>query len=118
MHWRTLVVRQLLTVLVSPLCFCSYGFAQSEPSARATAPIDLTGYWVTIITPDWRDRMVTPAKGDYLSVPITAAAKKVADAWDPAKDEAAHEQCKSYGAPALMATPTRLRTSPGRTPTL
>jgi hypothetical protein len=53
--------------------------------------------------------MVTPAKGDYAGIPITIEAKKVGDAWDPAKDEAAGEQCKSYGAPALMAVPTRLR---------
>ncbi len=97
-----------LAAFVSSLCFCSCGFAQSELDARAAAPIDLSGYWVTIITPDWRERMVTPAKGDYLAVPINAAAQKVADAWDPARDEAAGEQCRSYGAPALMATPTRL----------
>ncbi len=36
------------------------------------------------------------------------AARKVADAWDPAKDEAAGEQCKSYGAPALMSVPGRI----------
>jgi hypothetical protein len=77
-------------------------------SAKASAPIDLTGYWVAEITEDWRWRMVTPAKGDYQSIPITAAAEKIADAWDPAKDEAAGEQCKSYGAPALMRAPTRL----------
>ena len=71
-------------------------------------PIDLTGYWVSIVTQDWRWRMVTPAKGDYLGIPINADAKKVADAWDPAKDEAAGEQCKSYGAPALMSVPGRL----------
>ena len=53
--------------------------------------------------------MVTPAKGDYASIPITLEAKKAGDNWDPAKDEAAGEQCKSYGAPALMAVPTRLR---------
>src|SRR6185295_10523657 len=56
-----------------------------------------------------RWRMVTPAKGDYGSIPITLEAKKVGDSWDPAKDEAAGEHCKSYGAPALMAVPTRLR---------
>src|SRR5262245_43501648 len=84
------------------------GLAQRAPSAREAAPADFTGYWVTIITPDWRQRMVPPAKGDYLAVPITAAAQKMADAWDPAKDEAAGQQCKSYGAPAIMATPTRL----------
>jgi hypothetical protein len=79
------------------------------PTARASAPIDLTGYWVSVVTQDWRWRMVTPAKGDYASIPITIEAKKVGDAWDPAKDEAAGEQCKSYGAPAIMAVPTRLR---------
>ncbi len=78
-------------------------------SAREAAPIDLTGYWVSVVTQDWRWRMVTPAKGDYGSIPITLEAKKVGDSWDPAKDEAAGEHCKSYGAPALMAVPTRLR---------
>jgi hypothetical protein len=80
----------------------------TSTTAKAAAPIDLTGYWVSVVTQDWRWRMVTPAKGDYQSVPITVEAKKVGDAWDPAKDEAAGEQCKSYGAPALMAIPTRL----------
>jgi hypothetical protein len=77
-------------------------------AAKAIAPIDLTGYWVSVITQDWRWRMVTPAKGDYESIPITLEAKKAGDAWDPAKDEAAGEQCKAYGAPALMGMPTRL----------
>jgi hypothetical protein len=80
-------------------------------TARVDAPIDLTGYWVSVVTQDWRWRMVTPAKGDYASIPITLEAKKAGDTWDPAKDEAAGEQCKAYGAPALMAVPTRLRIS-------
>ena len=78
---------------------------------RAAAPVDLTGNWVSIVTQDWRFRMVTPAKGDYQGVQMTPAARKVADSWDPASDEAAGEQCKSYGAPALMAVPGRLRIS-------
>jgi hypothetical protein len=76
--------------------------------ARAVAPIDLTGYWVSIVTEDWRFRMITPQKGDYASVPLNAEARKVADAWDPAKDEAAGNQCKAYGAAALMRIPGRL----------
>ena len=52
--------------------------------------------------------MVPPAKGDYQGLQITPAARKVADAWDPARDEAAGEQCKSYGAPALMSVPGRI----------
>jgi len=83
--------------------------ARPTPTAKVAAPIDLTGYWVAVVSQDWRWRMVTPAKGDYASIPITAEAKKVGDAWDPAKDEAAGVQCKAYGAPALMAVPTRLQ---------
>ncbi len=84
------------------------GAPPPSPAPRATAPIDLTGYWVAIISEDWRWRMITPAKGDYPSIPMTLAAQKVADAWDPAKDEAAGEQCRAYGAPGLMRGPTRL----------
>jgi hypothetical protein len=78
------------------------------PDPKAAAPIDLTGYWVSIVTEDWRYRMVTPAPGDYESVPMTPAAIKLADTWDPAKDEAAGEQCKSYGAPAILRVPEHL----------
>ena len=81
------------------------------PTAKAMAPIDLTGYWVSIVNEDWRFRMVTPTPGDYEGVPMNAASKQVADTWDPAKDEAAGEQCKVYGAPALLRVPGRLRFS-------
>jgi len=79
------------------------------PTPQAGAPIDLTGNWVAVISEDWRWRMVTPAKGDYASIPLTQAGKDAADLWDPAKDAAAGEQCKSYGAAGLMRAPTRLR---------
>ena len=75
---------------------------------KAIAPIDLTGYWVSIVSEDWRYRMVTPAKGDYQAVPMTTDAVKVADAWNPAADTAAGNQCKSYGAPAIMRVPGRV----------
>jgi len=77
-------------------------------AARAQASIDLTGYWVSFVTEDWRYRMLTPPKGDYAAVPMTPDARKIADAWDPAADEAAGNQCKSYGAAAIMRVPTRL----------
>ena len=87
------------------------GPAAPPRAPRAAAPIDLTGSWVSIVTQDWRLRMLTPGKGDYQGVQMTPEARKIADAWDPAKDEAAGEQCKSYGAPALMSVPGRLRIS-------
>ena len=80
----------------------------TPPTARAAAPIDLTGYWVSVVTEDWLYRMVTPAKGDYASVPLNGDGRKAADAWDPARDEAAGNQCKAYGAGAIMRVPGRL----------
>jgi len=78
---------------------------------RAAAPVDITGLWVSVVTEDWRWRMRTPPKGDYASVPLNAAATKVADGWDPAQDTAAGEQCRAYGAAAIMRMPGRVRIS-------
>lgn len=84
--------------------------AEAAPAAtaRSAAPIDLTGYWVSLVTNEWRWRMVTPPKGDYAVLPINAEARRIADAWDPTRDEANGEQCKSYGAAAIMQVPGRL----------
>jgi hypothetical protein len=83
--------------------------APAPVTPRTAAPIDPTGYWVAIISEDWRWRMITPAKGDFPSIPMSREGQRVAEAWDPAKDEAAGEQCRAYGAPGLMRGPTRLR---------
>jgi hypothetical protein len=76
-------------------------------TAKASAPIDITDYWVALVTEDWRFRMITPRKGDYQPVPMTPEARKVADAWDPTADEASGNQCKSYGAAAIMRLAAR-----------
>ena len=60
----------------------------AQVSAKASAPFDITGYWTSVITQNWRLRMVTPPKGYYMGIPMTPAAKQVADQWDPAKEEA------------------------------
>src|SRR5438093_4783865 len=81
------------------------------PTPRAVAAADLTGYWVSVVTEDWEFRMVTAPKGEFGglgSIPINDAGRRVAATWDPAKDEAAGEQCKSYGAAAIMRVPGRL----------
>ena len=77
------------------------------PDPRAGALIDLTGYWVSVVTEDWRWRMVTPPKGDYASVPVTREGRAVADAWDISKDGS----CLAYGAAGLLRIPTRLHFS-------
>jgi hypothetical protein len=104
-------VSALAFVLASVVPLSAYAQGRgggAPPSARASAPIDLTGYWVAVITEDWRYRMVTPPKGDYRGVPITKEALQIVNAWDAAADEAAGEQCKSYGAGAVMRLPARL----------
>jgi hypothetical protein len=98
-----------IAVLGTLLFACAYGQVPAGPTAtaKASAPIDITGYWVAFVTEDWRFRMITPRKGDYQPVPMTGEARKVADAWDPAADEAAGNQCKAYGAAALMRLAAR-----------
>jgi hypothetical protein len=76
-------------------------------SGQAGAGEDLTGYWVSLVTEDWRWRMVTPPKGDYPSIPLNAEGRRIADAWDPAK-ETVDDKCKAYGAGNIMRVPTRL----------
>jgi hypothetical protein len=82
--------------------------AAPAKSAREAAPIDLTGYWVSVITEDWRWRMVTPAKGDFAGIPFNAEGRRVGNLWDPAKDRASGDECKAYGAAAIMRVPGRL----------
>ncbi len=85
---------------------------QQAPAApavpRTAAPYDITGYWVSLVTDDWRYRMLTPPKGNVDYLPITAEGRRVTGAWDPAKDAAAGEQCKVYGAGGIMRLPARL----------
>jgi hypothetical protein len=83
----------------------------APPTARASAPFDITGNWVALITEDWEYRMVTPAKGSIEFVPLNNEARALANAWDPARDEQAGLQCKGYGAAGVLRLPTRLRIS-------
>jgi hypothetical protein len=70
--------------------------------------VDLTGYWVSVVSEDWRYRMLTPPKGDVGGIPLNAEGRNIANAWDPAKDAAAGEACRAYGAAGLMRIPGRL----------
>jgi hypothetical protein len=107
--------------------------AGPPPTAKAIAPIDLTGYWTAVITEDWHVRMLMPLKGDFGSgvagtienpgvgfigagpnpaaqgnIPYKAAAAQEAMKWDPAKDAAEGNACKAYGAAGIMRLPTHL----------
>ncbi len=84
------------------------GRPQPPKPAEQAEPVDFTGYWVSVVTEDWRWRMVTPIRGDFASIPLNNEGRRIGSAWDPAKDEAASLQCKAYGAPAIMRVPERL----------
>ena len=74
---------------------------------RQTAPVDLAGNWVSVVTEDWQWRMVTPKKGDYSSVPLSPAGRAEADKWVEANDG----QCQAFGVGGVMRMPLRLRVS-------
>jgi hypothetical protein len=120
----------------SPAALAQGGRGGSPATARASAPIDLTGYWAAVLTEDWHVRMFTAARGDFGSgppgevsqvvtgrlgvganpardgnIPYNLKGAQAAMAWDPDKDEAAGRQCLAYGAPGIMRQPTHLRVS-------
>src|SRR5215470_249294 len=92
------------------------GFAQAQgrgqrgpaQPAKSIAPVDLTGYWVSVVSEDWRHRMMTPRKGDYESVPLNAEGVRAANTWDLTKDSQAGLQCKPFGIGGIMRQPGRL----------
>src|ERR1700683_3394040 len=66
------------------LLLLAMGSSAAPKTPKEAAPIDLTGSWVSVVTEDWRWRMLIPKKGDG---------------------------CKPYGAAALMRVPGRLQIS-------
>jgi hypothetical protein len=108
------------TALAAALSLSQAALAQGPRGARGprmpqngeqAAPIDLTGYWVSVVTEDWRWRMLTPPHGDYASVPLNPVGKKIADSFDPSRYAPGQIDCRAYGAAGLMRMPTRVHIS-------
>jgi hypothetical protein len=100
-------------LITCALLACSFTSTRAQNGSaamtpQAIAPVDLTGYWVAVVTEDWRWRMVTPPKGDYASVPLNALGREVANTWDPDRDAAS---CKTFGAAGIMRQPLRIQIS-------
>jgi len=106
----------VLALLIAPLAIATSAQQRGRgaappaapPTPKAQAPVDITGYWVSVVTEDWRYRMVTAPKGDHPGLPLNPEGNRIANSWDPAKDEAAGDQCKAYGAAGVMRAPGRL----------
>ena len=116
-HFRNSVCHRAALRLLASARRAVAAAAPPPRSPKAGAPIDLTGYWVSIVTEDWRWRMVTPPKGDSASVPMTQAAQQIVDAWDPAKDEAAGHAVQGLRRAGDHAHSRPAAISPGRTTT-
>ncbi len=101
--FKFLIFAPLAACLVNPTLA-----ADAPLSAREAAPHDLTGFWVAVVTEDWRYRMMTAPAGDFQGLPLNPRAQEIANAWNPEADTAAGLACKAYGAGGLMRIPTRL----------
>ena len=83
--------------------------AELVGTPQEIAPIDLTGYWVSLVTEDWEWRMLTPPAGNYASIPVNDLAREVGDQWDYTASDPG--SCLAYGAPGLIRQPMRIRLS-------
>jgi len=81
--------------------------AAPPPTGRAGAPVDLTGTWVSVVTEDWRARMLPPVKGDYETIEqvMSPQGRTIADSWQPSMEG----RCEAYGVGGVMRVPGRLR---------
>ena len=106
-------MRILVGAIVSLSLFVfAYGQGRGQRGAaqpaKSIAPVDLTGFWVSVVSEDWRHRMMTPRRGDFESVPLNPEGIRVANAWNIAKDDQAGLQCKAFGIGGIMRQPGRL----------
>ena len=77
-------------------------------AAKAGAPVDLTGYWVSIVTEDWIERMSpdsprSGAVGGRDGPPLGGRGAAEAPSAPPAG-----ESCRAYGAGGSMRVPGRV----------
>jgi hypothetical protein len=98
----------VVVVLSLPLLAAQRGQEPVARTAKTMAPVDLTGYWVSVVSEDWRHRMATPRKGDFESLPLTMEGRRAASAWDLDKDNAAGLQCKAFGIGGIIRQPGRI----------
>ena len=62
----------LLWLLCGAVVSAQRGAAPAPVAPQAAAPFDITGYWVALVSDEWRYRMLTPAKGNADYVPANA----------------------------------------------
>ncbi|HEX6994470.1 MAG TPA: hypothetical protein VF339_10040 [Gammaproteobacteria bacterium] len=83
-----------------------FGAAFGSPSPRAAAPVDLTGYWVSLVTEDWIERMApdSPPSGSGGGFGRGAGGP-------PRPATNPDDPCRAYGAGGIMRVPGRVHVS-------
>jgi len=62
----------------------------------AFAQVDLSGVWNNQLDEDWPDRLFGPELGDYTGIPLNAAARARAEAWDASLITLPEYQCRVH----------------------
>ena len=83
--------------------------AAAAYSASTLAAADLSGSWVQKMHEDRDERAYGPDIGDYLGLPINAAARLRAETWDAAKWSVPEHQCEPHPADYAPHGPAALR---------
>ncbi len=100
----------LLLIMLSTTAMAQRGGSQELPlSSKQAAPFDMSGYWVSVITEDWRYRMMAAEQGDVGAVPLNQAGRELAEAWNPSENYL--ESCLAFGGAGILRYPGRLHIS-------
>ena len=75
----------------------------------AFAQLDLTGIWSPVFHEDQPERIPGPELADFLGLPINAAARQWALAWDPSRLTALEHQCQVHTVAYMYRGPLLLR---------
>ena len=73
------------------------------------AQLDLTGIWSPVFHEDQPERIPGPELADFLGLPINAAARQWALAWDPSRLTAPEHQCQVHTVAYMYRGPLLLR---------
>ena len=80
-------------------------------STPAFAQVDFSGEWAPRHHEDQPERAPGPELGDYLGIPINAAARMRADTWDASIQTLTEWQCRPHSADYIWRGPSQLKIS-------
>lgn len=86
------------------------------PEKAPASDFSLSGTWVPYYHEDTMERGGGPALVDYLGLPITEGARRMALSWDPSRMTVEEHQCQVHVSPYMNRSPTQLAFSEERDP--